>query len=50
MSYLIKLKENLYKHKYGKYLLFGSLTFFFIKGLVWLVIFIAVGLGFTNYF
>ncbi len=38
------------KNKYGKYLLLGSFAFFFIKGLIWLGIFITVGLGITNSF
>ena len=38
------------KNNYGKYLLLGSFAFFFIKGLIWLGIFIAVGLGITNSF
>ena len=43
-----KLKFQQLKNKYGRYLLLGSFTFFFIKGLIWLGIFIAVGLGITN--
>ena len=45
-----KLKFEQLKNKYGKYLLLGSFAFFFIKGLIWLGIFIAVGLGITNSF
>tara|TARA_Y100000590_G_C15623782_1_gene978586 strand:+ start:603 stop:755 length:153 start_codon:yes stop_codon:yes gene_type:complete len=48
MFYLYKLKENLLKNKIGKFLLFGGFTFFFIKGLVWLGIFVLVGLGLVN--
>ena len=44
------LKFEQLKNKYGKYLLLGSFAFFFIKGLIWLGIFIAVGLGITNSF
>ena len=45
-----KLKFEQLKNKYGRYLLLGSFAFFFIKGLIWLGIFIAVGLGITNSF
>ena len=45
-----KLKFEKIKNKYGRYLLIGSFAFFFIKGLIWLGIFIAVGLGITNSF
>ena len=45
-----KLKFEKLKNKYGRYLLFGSFAFFFIKGLIWLGIFIAAGLGITNSF
>ena len=43
-----KLKFEQLKNKYGRYLLLGSFAFFFIKGLIWLGIFIAVGLGITT--
>ncbi len=45
-----KLKFEQLKNKYGRHLLLGSFAFFFIKGLVWLGVFIAVGLGITNSF
>ena len=45
-----KLKFEQLKNKYGSYLLRGSFAFFFIKGLIWLGIFISVGLGITNSF
>ena len=45
-----KLKFEQLKNKYGRYFLLGSFAFFFIKGLIWLGIFIAVGLGITNSF
>ena len=45
-----KLKFEQFKNKYGGYLLLGSFAFFFIKGLVWLGVFLAVGLGITNSF
>ncbi len=48
--YLSRFKEGLLKNKYGKYLLIGGFTFFFIKGLVWLGIFIFLGLGMFNSF
>ena len=49
MFYLNKIKESLLKNKYGKYMIIGGFTFFFVKGLVWLGIFILVGLGVLNY-
>ena len=50
MKLLKNFKLELQKNKYGRYLLLGSFAFFFIKGLIWLGIFIAVGLGITNSF
>ena len=50
MKILTKLKFEKLKNKSGRYLLLGSFAFFFIKGLIWLGIFIAVGLGITNSF
>ena len=49
MFYLNKIKESLLKNKYGKYMIVGGFTFFFVKGLVWLGIFILVGIGVLNY-
>tara|TARA_Y100000768_G_scaffold15973_1_gene11134 strand:+ start:275 stop:424 length:150 start_codon:yes stop_codon:yes gene_type:complete len=49
MFYLNKIKESLLKNKYGKYMIVGGFTFFFVKGLVWLGIFILVGFGVLNY-
>ena len=49
MFYLNKIKESLLKNKYGKFMIVGGFTFFFLKGLVWLGIFILVGLGVLNY-
>tara|TARA_B100000676_G_scaffold201992_1_gene198355 strand:- start:122 stop:271 length:150 start_codon:yes stop_codon:yes gene_type:complete len=49
MFYLNKIKESLLKNKYGKYMIVGGFTFFFVKGLVWLGIFILVGLGVLNH-
>ena len=50
MKLLKNFKFEILKNKYGKYLLLGSFTFFFIKGLIWLGIFISVGLGVANSF
>ena len=50
MKHLKNFKFELQKNKYGRYLLLGSFAFFFIKGLVWLGVFIAIGLGITNSF
>jgi len=50
MFYLTKIKESLLKNKYGKYILVGGLTFFLLKGLIWLGIFTVVGLGLFNSF
>ncbi len=48
MTFVNKTKEILLKNKYGKYLLVGGFTFFFIKGIVWLGVFILVGFGLFN--
>tara|TARA_B100000989_G_scaffold261918_1_gene213171 strand:- start:272 stop:424 length:153 start_codon:yes stop_codon:yes gene_type:complete len=45
MFYLSKIKESLTKKKYGKYILISGFTFFLVKGLIWLGIFIVVGSG-----
>ena len=50
MKLLKKFKFETLKNKHGRYLLLGSFAFFFIKGLIWLGIFIAVGLGIANSF
>ncbi len=50
MKLLKNFKIERQKNKFGRYLLLGSFAFFFIKGLIWLSIFIAVGLGITNIF
>ena len=50
MKLLKNFKLELQKNKYGRYLLLGSFAFFFIKGLIWLGIFIAFALGITNSF
>ena len=49
MIQLNKLKIDLLKNKYSKYILLGGFTFFFIKGIVWLVIFLVFGLGMINF-
>jgi len=45
-----RIKKKILNNKLGKYLLIGGFTFFFIKGLVWLVLFFIVGFGLTNNF
>ena len=50
MKLLKNFKFEILKNKYGRYLFLGSFAFFFIKGLIWLGIFIVVGLGITNTF
>ncbi len=50
MKLLKNFKFEILKNKYRGYLLLGSFAFFFIKGLIWLGIFIAIGLGMTNSF
>ena len=50
MKLIKNFKFEILKNKFGRYLLLGSFAFFFIKGLIWLCIFIAVGLGITNSF
>ncbi len=50
MFYLTKIKESLIKNKYGKYILMSGFTFFLVKGLIWLGIFIVVGSGLFNSF
>ena len=50
MTYLLK-KFNKYflKNKMSKYLVVGSFTFFFIKGLIWLGIFLFAGFNLINF-
>ena len=43
-----KLNRNLLKTKTSKYLVLGSLTFFFVKGLIWLGIFLYAGFNLIN--
>ena len=49
MKLLKNFKLELQKNKYGRYLLLGSFAFF-CQGLIWLGVFIAVGLGIANSF
>ncbi len=46
---LKKLNKNIFRSKIGKYLALGSFTFFLIKGLIWLALFIFAGLNIINY-
>jgi len=43
-----KLNKNLLKTKTSKYLVLGSFTFFFVKGLIWLGIFLYAGFNLIN--
>ena len=43
-----KLGKNLFKTKTGKYVVLGSFTFFFVKGLIWLGIFLYAGFNLIN--
>ena len=43
-----KLNKNLLKTKTSKYLVLGSLTFFFVKGLIWLGIFLYASFNLIN--
>ena len=50
MTYLQKLiNKYLLKNKTSKYLVLGSFTFFFIKGLIWLGIFLFAGFNLINF-
>tara|TARA_B100000989_G_scaffold279097_1_gene241425 strand:- start:116 stop:268 length:153 start_codon:yes stop_codon:yes gene_type:complete len=44
------IKKKLSKKRLGKYLLFGGFAFFFVKGLVWLVIFFVASYSLVNNF
>ena len=50
MDKLKKTKNFLFKSKLGKYLVMGSFAFFLIKGLIWLGIFLFVGLSMINFY
>ena len=47
---LNRINKFIFKNKTNKYLIMGGFSFFFIKGLIWLGVFIAIGLGITNSF
>tara|TARA_B100000242_G_scaffold265799_1_gene214209 strand:+ start:173 stop:328 length:156 start_codon:yes stop_codon:yes gene_type:complete len=49
MLIIEKFKNFLSKSKWGKYILVGGFTFFLIKGLVWLVIFLIAGFSLINF-
>jgi len=44
-----KLKKLLSKSKWGKYILVGGFTFFFIKGLIWLAVLFVAGFSLINF-
>jgi hypothetical protein len=46
---ITKLKNLLSKSKWGKYILVGGFTFFLIKGLVWLIVFLIAGFSLINF-
>ena len=48
MSVVIKFKNFLSRSKWGKYILVGGFTFFLIKGLVWLIVFLIAGFSLIN--
>ena len=43
-----KLNKNFFKTKTSKYLVLGSFTFFFVKGLIWLGVFLYAGFNIIN--
>ncbi len=43
-----KFNKFIFKNKTNKYLIMGSFSFFFIKGLIWLGIFILAGFNLIN--
>ena len=45
-SLLLKFKKN----KYSKFFIFGGFIFFFVKGLIWLIIIFFAYTGFENFF
>ena len=49
MSMTTKLKKLFSKNKWSKYMLIGGFTFFFIKGLIWLVVFLIAGFSLINF-
>tara|TARA_B100000575_G_C22511922_1_gene333337 strand:+ start:158 stop:313 length:156 start_codon:yes stop_codon:yes gene_type:complete len=44
-----KFKNFLSKNRWGKYLIVGGFTFFLIKGLIWLVLFLVAGFSLINF-
>ena len=46
---ITKLKNLLSKSKWGKYILVGGVTFFLIKGLIWLIVFLIAGFSLINF-
>ncbi len=46
---MIKLKNLFSKSKWGKYILVGGFTFFLIKGLIWLIVFLIAGFSLINF-
>jgi len=45
---LNKINKFILKNKTSKYLLMGGFSFFFVKGLIWLGIFIFAGFNLVN--
>ncbi len=43
-----KFQKFIFKNKTNKYLIMGSFSFFFVKGLIWLGIFILAGFNLIN--
>tara|TARA_B100001057_G_scaffold23738_1_gene21966 strand:+ start:733 stop:885 length:153 start_codon:yes stop_codon:yes gene_type:complete len=48
MLLISKIKKILLKNKYGKFFVLGSFAFFFIKGLIWLIVIFSAGFGALN--
>ncbi len=46
---LKKINKIFLKNKTNKYLVLGSFTFFFVKGLIWLGIFFFAGFSLINF-
>ena len=44
-----KINKYFLKNKTTKYIALGSFAFFFVKGLVWLSVFLFAGLNFINF-
>ena len=43
-----KINKLIFKNKTNKYLIIGSFSFFFVKGLIWLCIFLFAGFNLIN--